>query len=105
MPILAFNGSADHGFQKLPAVDFALFETYKQARKDYAEFHDLDIINSYVKIDEVKKKVVILKDKRMPFQKAKEFCEYHKAELPKFYLHYKPLSPLQSDIEDEFWIE
>ena len=87
------------------AVDFTLFTAFKHAENENAYFDDLKIMESYVKINNVMKKAVILTENWLTFEKAKEFCEYHKAELPKMMFYHKPIAPLKPWRKDEFWVE
>ena len=96
MPV---NGSVN---QK---VDFALFESFKKLHATRDDFSDFKTTKSHAKIEGVVKPVVILTDKRMKFDEAKRFCEYHNAELPTGFFYHKKMRPLQARIPDEFWVE
>ena len=105
LPIFPGNSSLANDSDQLPAADFSHFGTFKKGKKAHNEFKDLDFIKSHAKIGDKIKQVVILSEKRLQFEKAKQFCEFHNAALPRGHFYHKPMKPLQAGVTDQFWVE
>ena len=94
-------------------ADFSLFGTFNQKHPNRLplqnglplrreKFQQMDITEGFAKTENGTKEILILEGMILRIEEAKEFCEYHHAELPKSLLSFPgAVSPISLP----FWVK